>query len=293
MEQSLSPPMIAAASLPDCPAVGAARIPCPLCEYDLRGLVEPRCPECGYRFTWDELNDPSRRFHPWLFEHHPRRNAWSFTRTLAHGLLPVRFWSTLYPTQPSRAGRIVAYWVLCALPLLGGIAALAGLYVAEIYGGVWGPAPVRRYGLWRLATWAAANDARNGGMIIFSVLALAWPWLTMAALLVFQASLRRARLRTTHVLRCVLYSADVVVWCAAAVAVIALFAWVGRTGTARSPLGDDWVLAPLAVGLWLSYRLFVAYRLYLRFDHALATVLASQVIVALACWKLWFMAQGL
>lgn len=23
---------------------------CPLCDYDLRGLTEPRCPECGYRF---------------------------------------------------------------------------------------------------------------------------------------------------------------------------------------------------------------------------------------------------
>ena len=25
-------------------------IECPLCLYNLRGLTEPRCPECGYQF---------------------------------------------------------------------------------------------------------------------------------------------------------------------------------------------------------------------------------------------------
>jgi hypothetical protein len=88
-----------------------------LCEYDLRGLTEPRCPECGYRFEWDELRDPRRRFHPYLFEHHPNRNAWSFFHTLVGGLAPRRFWSTLYPTQPSRPHRLVAYWVLCGVPV--------------------------------------------------------------------------------------------------------------------------------------------------------------------------------
>lgn len=28
----------------------AEAIPCPGCEYDLRGQIEPRCPECGQRF---------------------------------------------------------------------------------------------------------------------------------------------------------------------------------------------------------------------------------------------------
>ena len=44
---------------------------CPLCQYNLRGLQEPRCPECGYRFTWEEVLDPSRRLHPYLYEHRP------------------------------------------------------------------------------------------------------------------------------------------------------------------------------------------------------------------------------
>ena len=28
---------------------------CPNCEYNLTGLAEPRCPECGTRFDWDQL----------------------------------------------------------------------------------------------------------------------------------------------------------------------------------------------------------------------------------------------
>jgi DNA-directed RNA polymerase subunit RPC12/RpoP len=41
-------------------------VACPLCGYDLRALTEPRCPECGYAFTWPDLVDPARRPHPYL-----------------------------------------------------------------------------------------------------------------------------------------------------------------------------------------------------------------------------------
>src|SRR5687767_7734312 len=63
---------------------------CPLCDYNLRGLIEPRCPECGYRFEWAQLRDQKLQFHPYLFEHHPKRNVWSFCRTLVGGLRPAR-----------------------------------------------------------------------------------------------------------------------------------------------------------------------------------------------------------
>jgi hypothetical protein len=95
------------------------------------------------------------------------------------------------------------------------------------------------------------------------------------------------------VLRCVLYSADVVVWCAVWVAVIALFAWDASMWPPPNPLGEASALVPLVLGIWLTYRLFTAYSLYLRFDHAAAVVLASQAIVALVFWKLWYVAQGL
>jgi hypothetical protein len=46
-------------------------VSCPMCEYNLRGLAEPRCPECGYRFAWKDLLDAKARAHAYLYEHHP------------------------------------------------------------------------------------------------------------------------------------------------------------------------------------------------------------------------------
>src|SRR5687768_524801 len=68
---------------PDWDAV-AKDVHCPLCGYNLSGLTEPRCPECGYASDWDDLLHPERNLHPYLFEHHARRRPMrSFARTLA------------------------------------------------------------------------------------------------------------------------------------------------------------------------------------------------------------------
>src|SRR5688572_1004938 len=120
--EAAAPPRSAPQDSPDWSAL-REDVRCPLCEYDLRGLAEPRCPECGYRFDWPDLTDPERRRHPYLFEHHPRRNAWSFVRTMAGGLRPARFWSSLKPSQPSRPGRLVLYWLIASLLLPLGYAA--------------------------------------------------------------------------------------------------------------------------------------------------------------------------
>jgi hypothetical protein len=36
-------------------AAGRSGVSCPTCGYNLTGLSESRCPECGTRFTLDEL----------------------------------------------------------------------------------------------------------------------------------------------------------------------------------------------------------------------------------------------
>jgi hypothetical protein len=33
----------------------AEDLPCPRCQYNLRGLTVPRCPECGYHFAWSDV----------------------------------------------------------------------------------------------------------------------------------------------------------------------------------------------------------------------------------------------
>ena len=295
---------------------------CPLCEYDLRGQVEPRCPECGYRFDWDELRDPSRRLHPYLFEHHPERNLWSLLRTLRGGLRPRKFWRELFPTQPSRPRRLVLYWlIITAVALIPFVVILVlGVVQLNDYNGVvrqrvasgtaLSPRDVAdiisQHGsvtayldrffplfpnprlLW--LSWQSPYTARQ---LLTAMVFVAWPWLTFAALMVFQVSMRRAKVRTIHVLRCVLYSADLSIWPALIlIALIVYTQWAAMTlpmPQARATMRYVYE-APLliAVGLMvlLTHRLWMAYRLYLRFDHALATVVASQMMVALALWKL-------
>jgi hypothetical protein len=57
----------------------AEDLPCPRCDYNLRGLAVPRCPECGYRFTWSDLP----RLRAELLE---KKQAWK--KWLALGLAP-------------------------------------------------------------------------------------------------------------------------------------------------------------------------------------------------------------
>ena len=83
-------------------------VECPLCRYNLRGLNEARCPECGFAFDWREILDITRRKHPYLFEHHPEQNVWSFCWTLAGGLNPWLFWRTLHPAQLADEWRLTA-----------------------------------------------------------------------------------------------------------------------------------------------------------------------------------------
>lgn len=90
----------------------ASELECPLCNYNLRGLAEPRCPECGFAFQWAELLDRNRNRHPYLFEHQERHNIWSFWKTFWRDCRPWRFWRELSPTNPVRVGRLLLFWFL-------------------------------------------------------------------------------------------------------------------------------------------------------------------------------------
>jgi hypothetical protein len=107
----------------------------------------------------------------------------------------------------------------------------------------------------------------------------AWPWLTFASLLVFAQSMGRAKVRRTHVLRCVAYTFDAAVFLAGSAILVAALSAVGVL-----PELHQAALLNLAIAVaWMMmiYRLGCAYALYMRFDKPLLTVLASQVIVLL------------
>jgi hypothetical protein len=318
---TLEPPPTAPPDAPDWDAV-RDEIRCPPCGYQLRGLTEPRCPECGYRFEWRPLLDPTARLHPFVFEHHPRRNLWSFVRTMLGTLLPRRFWRSLHPAQPSRPRRLVLYWALAALLCFTVPVALTGRrlyrdideaetnrartitalkaalakptqqwssYFAEdveraggpqAYLAQWETPPARS--LHFVAQWLRWRRDDYASLMAVPVLYVAWPWLTLATLLLFAASMRRAKVRTVHVLRCVLYSSDAGVWIVP-LATLGAFALLHRVP--RFGLLDGQVVLLLVTPMfaaYTAYRLSAAYQLYLRFDRPFATALAAQFVVALA-----------
>lgn len=303
---------IVAGEPPDWAAV-SEEIECPLCGYNLRGLTEPRCPECGYGFEWPKLLDPALRRHPYLFEHHPRHNAWSFFKTLWGSARPRKFWRALHPQQRGSVGRLLTYWVLTQLAVLfivGGVFTTAAVQLhrnstslRKMYGN-WRTVPQFRIeGLAPLAPSPeffekAFEHTRERLQLdeygIWLLVCFAWPWMTLAALSLFQTSMRKARIRQVHVLRCVLYSADAVVWYYPGVVVIygvytVLEAYQGVPVIARILFLIEWhdgfeaalMIATGLLAVTIGYRLWQAYRLYLNFDHSFLTVVSSQVIVVL------------
>jgi hypothetical protein len=277
---------------------------CPLCEYNLRGLTEARCPECGYRFDWADVLDPKARVHPYLFEHHPERNVRSFFRTLWGSLNPLRFWRSLSPMQPSRPRRLAAYWVLTSLLMLFVVLADWGRATAQYWAwqgfnsAAWGQTmpPLTGSNWWRMV-WNLAREVWHDDRGIqatlqFALFWLAWPWLTLGILMIFRASMRKAKVKTGHVVRCLVYTFDIGVWPSlAAVAAVAVWAILGPDA---SPGMTGWRIYSVShagtyrtgiaacLALLILVRLWLAYRLYMRFDHAFWTILSSQVILMLA-----------
>lgn len=301
------------AAAPDWEAI-SEEFHCPLCEYNLRGLTEPRCPECGYRFEWIDLFDLSRRPHPFLFEHHPERNTRSFLRTLLASWQPRRFWQSLHPAQPFGRRRLVIYHFICLATVLvagGAVAVTQAAAIARLNGGwratekmrlslpsakVERQTIIRNYGsvqayldsyypddvssvlVQRARAISAEDVIYPGGVVVL------WPVVSVATLMLFALSMRRSRIRGIHVVRCVVYSADLMVW-------MSFLPWfvlpleynvVMSRGFAISVLHSVWAALVLLLGLVLfTLRLSAAYRHYLRFDRPYLTVMASQFVALL------------
>jgi rubredoxin len=282
-----SPPVASSPAAPDWETI-MRDVLCPLCGYNLRGLSNPRCPECGYQFEWPSVLDPDKDRHPYLFEHHPERNVRSFLQTLFRSpLSPSNFWHTLDPAQRVRLGRLVLYWLIYAM-----IALLPTLIAVGVI--IWRDAQYPSAGgsLWSNLHHGAANVRWNG--IVSAVILLPlFPWLNFLVLIVFQQSMRRSRVRAIHVLRSAIYCGDLVLWFSVATTAVLLlvypdqlFARIGNPAMALFLRADPVLIllgfALLAMILLNCLRLWVAYRTYLRFPRALSLVVASQVVVLLA-----------
>ena len=230
-------------------------------------------------------------------------------------------WSSLRPSQPSRPGRLLAYWLVASLlvPLgYAGVFARTCYWYAEEHNkerarmlasatsfyrtyarmGRLRPntngAPTAQAYVDTIAPPPGTPDyfayvfrlyyEREFGQHLDAVLiSLAWPWLTLATLLLFQASMRRAKVKPVHMLRCALYTGDAAPWLLAA-ALLVVPPLVYHFDLRRYMGHRDAVVSAALFAAVTAWRLAAAYRNYLRIDHPAATAVASQVIVLLSAW---------
>lgn len=260
-------------------------IRCPLCEYDLRGLSEPRCPECGYQFQWPELLEADRRDKLFVFEHAISHYRRAFLRTSIAGWAPWRFWRRLQPQQPIDLGRLRLYSLVSLLLFF--VAEAAYVFVVTFFLAYDEQRDVPS------ALFEFTNLLRRMGpripltIALCGVMYLAWPWLSYLALLIFTDSMRRANVARAHVLRCTLYSCDAGFVFGIVASVLAYSQpldprWLAfETGLLFTPAQLCLVGSAALFGALTTIRLAFAYRLYLRFPHATTTAIASQVIMFL------------
>jgi hypothetical protein len=267
-------------------SVIAHDVVCPLCEYNLRGLSDARCPECGHPFVWAEVLDPAR-VHPWLFEHRDRRRIGAFVHTFAVSMLPRQFWRSVSATHQPNRRRLLGYWFGCAavmlvVLLLCSAAALnpsagGGSFVGDL--------------VWYLSTLLSGLGSSPRAALILIGAFLAWPWMTLLTHAVFRETMRKARIRPEHVERCLVYSASVTVVFAMIFLILVVVAppmVAARLWDLSPPL----VLTPIvSCELILTYRMITAWRMYLRFPDAITTCIACQVIVTLALFTFFMYLQ--
>jgi hypothetical protein len=261
---------------PEWSTIVGREISCPLCGYNLRGLVEPRCPECGFAFDWDAVIHPAQ-VHAYLFEY--RRGVIAFARTLLATHSPERFWTALNPTLQPRAQRLASYWVLATSLMLVVPASMVLWYFQAVTPSVgrWDRDQLLDGVNSMIATQRPVRASLLFGLAVIAV----WPLLSAVLLqLLFRISLRRGRIRAGHVWRCALYSGDSALW----VACVAAFLDGSEPQRVGLFIAGKWVTmicVAIVLASFTAARLGIACDRYLRLDHPRAVVLATQVILLL------------
>ena len=269
----------------------AADLTCPLCEYNLRGWPTRGAPSAGSRSPGTSCGRPTGRGTRGCSRTPGTAGARSFAVTWWRNRWPWRFWRDVSPANPVSVWRLLVYWALV------GTTATVALLVplphgywtdeSQAYSYSYLPTPptgLDLIGAECLRTWTAVrDDLLSPGVIGPPLLVLAWPWLSVAALMLFRLSMRQAKISSAHVLRTAVYGCDLgpAVWVAV---VLFLSAGVSPVGWTSAESGAPLAYLALFCGGLATVRLTVAYARYLRFHLPLATVLASQVVVVLFVW---------
>lgn len=257
---------------------------CPRCDYNLRLLTQPRCPECGLELEWRKVLDDSARQSRFLFEHHWRRRPfWSYLKTFAAGLRPKKFWQSVSIHDHIHARPLwcllLTSPVVFALVLWSLASACAGV-LEPLVGqpGIAGTSALQEFAM---ACRSLSDVSGNWEPHVFlPALLFVSLLVALATVCSLRQTLGRCRVRTVQVIRVFGYAAAPM-FTALAILVIALV-----LATVALPL-DDIPLAlqlPFALGVYALFPLTMACFLmaglkhYLRLPHPRALAVTATVV---------------
>lgn len=202
---------------PDWEAVGF-EVFCPRCDYNLRTLAHPRCPECGLDIDWHAALDRAAFHSDFLFEHHWRkRPVRSWLKTVWRSFRPRRFWSEVSIHDRIAAGPL---WTMLALSVVAFLVALHGsaylMYllldvIADFLPSPRPTPPVLTLSQTRatailLYDLAAAPFVSSPEYLTFPAVVAMVLLATLALLSSLRQTLGRCKVKSIHVLRVVAYT---------------------------------------------------------------------------------------
>ncbi len=263
-------------------AVPIEELTCAHCGYHLYGLAIARCPECGITFDWQEaLTRYHRRRLPY-FEYRWRdRPVRSFVGTWCRALRPPRFWSTITIHDPPQMWPLLLTalfsWLFFVMTLVLAVSTSECgryMYIRSMRGAPFAAGVLPVVWLQHLSDTLAYSPTRDVGILYAS-----WLLCGLIALMIFQQSMRRCKVRTAHVLRVWVYSfAMPVVPACLAYFIIRDVLWVN--GSVR--IGEYvvfWFL--LGTASFVAWTTATAYKRYLHMPHAAAVAFSVQLIACL------------
>ncbi|HMN40182.1 MAG TPA: hypothetical protein PKE29_05005 [Phycisphaerales bacterium] len=198
---------------------------CPRCGYDLSGAVgawpegscpcEGRCSECGLEVLWRDVLNPAYAMSDLFFETARRKFVRAFFRTWWQSLRPWRLWRGAQMQFPVRAGRLGVFVVL-ATGLVWAVLAVVITVIGRMGGVRWfGWSSVRPWAMWRWfadgmeSLWPIeARFLAPSNIALPPWLVLGWLWMVMTLLMLrlVPQTMRKARVRVSHVVRIWAYS---------------------------------------------------------------------------------------
>jgi hypothetical protein len=256
---------------------------CSRCDYNLRMLERPRCPECGLVFAWRDLLDAARRRSEFLFEHRWRdRPVRSWLLTLRRSLRPGRFWAGVSIHEHPDHRALWAYLILGH----GGVLLCFMVFAIAI------PAALDftwdyfwlnyRISLWRIYLFETALDDLElflpfawSGRWVKLALIIVPVWVILLTLCGLRQTLARCRIRTIHMFRTVAYIGPglMVSWFAILLGVVLAKTWC-----------DDHPVLPATAAVGYTLPLFLHLRAAGRFYLGIPRPnLTAAVLTMLGC----------